>query len=326
MDHVTNALSIFLDGELPETERLRVESHLGQCSSCRAERDDLKSISSLVGGLKDKPLPAGFIGKLKSRRHAAAMEPPWLAPRLAMALAFPCLALFFIVHRMAAPKQEALDAVSIPPERAASVNPPERAALYKAGQPFGAPPEAPKPRYTNEMLHAAQEREKARMGIVKMLPPQRSAAEMQWRRAQRSGALRLAGTAGASVLASDRPELLAANASGGSLIAPSVEPESFLQAGPIDEGVAARSQGELTELWRRLNMRGSPPSVDFSRDMLVIILAGQGQAPLEIADIVQSEGRLRVKYRAAVNAGPEALYPYRVVPLSNLPLQFEKLP
>lgn len=48
---VRNLLSAYLDLELTGAEMLAVREHLGKCSPCRTERDDLAQIRQLLGGL-----------------------------------------------------------------------------------------------------------------------------------------------------------------------------------------------------------------------------------------------------------------------------------
>jgi len=47
-EHVRDELTALLDGELAQTERARVEAHLGQCPECAAQRDLLQGALASV--------------------------------------------------------------------------------------------------------------------------------------------------------------------------------------------------------------------------------------------------------------------------------------
>jgi anti-sigma factor RsiW len=48
VDHVSQWLGAFLDGELNDELQRKVEAHLANCSSCQAELEELKELSSLL--------------------------------------------------------------------------------------------------------------------------------------------------------------------------------------------------------------------------------------------------------------------------------------
>jgi len=81
MEHVKELLSEYIDGALAEAERRKVDSHLFTCAECRLELDELKAVAKMVGGLRSKALPAGFMDRLQKRRDQEArgsIVPPWL--------------------------------------------------------------------------------------------------------------------------------------------------------------------------------------------------------------------------------------------------------
>jgi len=57
IEHVTEWLSAYLDGEVHGLRLRQVEGHLEGCASCRAEMESLRGLSAL---LKDVPAPADF--------------------------------------------------------------------------------------------------------------------------------------------------------------------------------------------------------------------------------------------------------------------------
>jgi len=52
--HWTDRLSEYLDGELPEGTRDKLESHLTECSECSAVLDQLRGVVDLAHGLEDR--------------------------------------------------------------------------------------------------------------------------------------------------------------------------------------------------------------------------------------------------------------------------------
>ena len=68
MDHVLDWLQAYHDGELQERQVHRVEEHLAQCESCRAELEALQAISSL---LQESPAASDL---LRPDRFVAQVE------------------------------------------------------------------------------------------------------------------------------------------------------------------------------------------------------------------------------------------------------------
>jgi predicted anti-sigma-YlaC factor YlaD len=58
IEHVTEWLNAYLDGELSGLRLRQVEGHLTQCAACRHELDELRGLSAL---LKETPPPAEFM-------------------------------------------------------------------------------------------------------------------------------------------------------------------------------------------------------------------------------------------------------------------------
>lgn len=78
--HVTEWLSAYYDGELPEDRRVQVEQHMGQCPTCRAQLDELRKLSQL---LQEAPVPdrvisdQRFQAQVKLRLPPAIILPGW---------------------------------------------------------------------------------------------------------------------------------------------------------------------------------------------------------------------------------------------------------
>lgn len=49
-EHVGELLSGYIDGELTQQERQRVEVHCAMCEACRVERDELLALRESIGG------------------------------------------------------------------------------------------------------------------------------------------------------------------------------------------------------------------------------------------------------------------------------------
>jgi hypothetical protein len=64
--HVVERLSPFLDGEVQETERREIQSHLEGCADCAAYLADLAAVDAVARGL-DVVAPAGYFEALPGR-------------------------------------------------------------------------------------------------------------------------------------------------------------------------------------------------------------------------------------------------------------------
>lgn len=102
MMHVTTELSAYIDEALAEEDRRRVQEHLSVCSSCKAELEELRSVSRLIAGLPREPLPIGFFERLERRRRVDADADgrllPLPFPARAVAFALSSLLLAFVVY------------------------------------------------------------------------------------------------------------------------------------------------------------------------------------------------------------------------------------
>lgn len=68
-------LSLYVDGELPATERSGLEEHLERCEDCRCELEELRALVDALGSLPEEPLPTGF----GERLHARLVRRSWRA-------------------------------------------------------------------------------------------------------------------------------------------------------------------------------------------------------------------------------------------------------
>jgi anti-sigma factor RsiW len=77
IEHVTEWLGPYLDGELHGLHKQQVEAHLNRCAACRSEMESLQALSGLLQTDPGQPLPSTekFIARLTlalPRRHATA--------------------------------------------------------------------------------------------------------------------------------------------------------------------------------------------------------------------------------------------------------------
>ncbi|HYH82545.1 MAG TPA: anti-sigma factor [Longimicrobium sp.] len=120
-DEWTDRLSEYLDGELPDGERLALEEHLSGCPACRTTLEQLRAVTVRAAALKDRdPGPQvwreiarridapglalddgdGAVDELAARRGRRAIRFPWLP---AGAAAAAMLALGIGIGRMSTP-------------------------------------------------------------------------------------------------------------------------------------------------------------------------------------------------------------------------------
>ena len=67
MEHYTDLLIPYLDGELPAEEAAKVEAHLSQCAHCRAEHAALLSVEHLLSAAPMVAPPAHFVTRFEAR-------------------------------------------------------------------------------------------------------------------------------------------------------------------------------------------------------------------------------------------------------------------
>lgn len=215
---------------------------------------------------------------------------------------------------------------------------PALAALDKAAAPRA--PEPPAKAETallgNEDLQKNLDAEKERMGIKKILPPEPKRFSMG----------QLAGLRGANSAFETQRLLAAPPATSLGGATPTLLSERGLRSspgGPLTGGGAGsgsaaasgrvlRSEEQRAALWMEKKLRLAPPRVDYSRQMVVVVLAPDAGWAVEIAAVRTSADRVAVLYRISAlpeaARGPEAPVPYqaRAITRTELPVIFEKLP
>ncbi len=75
---ILSCLNAYVDGEVPESLRRIVESHLAACESCRGRLEEIRGIDELFQGpFPVPPVPAGFAARIMAEaRRRQPMEIP----------------------------------------------------------------------------------------------------------------------------------------------------------------------------------------------------------------------------------------------------------
>ena len=77
-------LSSYMDGQLPDRERARVQAHLNACPDCRKELRSLRWTQNLAQQIPIVPVPRSFIVREADlEAHHIAQPRPLLVPTLA---------------------------------------------------------------------------------------------------------------------------------------------------------------------------------------------------------------------------------------------------
>lgn len=74
-DHPGDRLSAYLDGELDDAERARVDGHVSACAACRAELEGERAVRSLLRSLPAVEPPPGFYDRLLAEGFDAPVTP-----------------------------------------------------------------------------------------------------------------------------------------------------------------------------------------------------------------------------------------------------------
>ncbi|MHB8620036.1 MAG: anti-sigma factor family protein [Chloroflexota bacterium] len=74
MEHLSELLSAYVDGELGHADRAQVDQHLAECGACSRELDSLRSLVGLLRKLPERPLPRSFLLGPRPLRRPAALR------------------------------------------------------------------------------------------------------------------------------------------------------------------------------------------------------------------------------------------------------------
>ncbi len=71
LDHVSELLSPYLDGQVTPVERQLVEDHVRACAECGAELEELRALKGMLGRLPQRQPPRSFVLGPRPERPAA---------------------------------------------------------------------------------------------------------------------------------------------------------------------------------------------------------------------------------------------------------------
>ncbi|MBI3553780.1 MAG: zf-HC2 domain-containing protein [Elusimicrobia bacterium] len=223
----------------------------------------------------------------------------------------------------------------------ASVTSTGKALARAKGEPLDAPAAAPaegKAKVTsNEELIAGIEAEKKR-SKMRIIPPSsreertRLAMLSAMQGANSASAFQLrAQVAPASLGPGQTPMIIAQEPAKVGSAVPDLE--RLDKNGKLDEapGVLIRSETERRDLWHKYEMTAAPPKIDYASQMLAVVFATSPSTSIQISRVTPSEDRIVVSYHELPLANDaKALavpsYQFRVIPKTEKPVYFEKLP
>jgi len=81
-DHPIESLSAWLDGEIADPERARIEAHVAECGTCAAVLDDFRRMAVAAAGESPPPVPADLAARIRSKIAVAAVAAPRPRSRL----------------------------------------------------------------------------------------------------------------------------------------------------------------------------------------------------------------------------------------------------
>lgn len=75
---IKKKLSAYLDGEMPEQERITISEHLKQCEECRAELAALSAVADALNTIEGMEVPPYFMTRLRQNVREQAKPVPFL--------------------------------------------------------------------------------------------------------------------------------------------------------------------------------------------------------------------------------------------------------
>jgi hypothetical protein len=75
--HARQRMSAYIDGELPDDQRLPLEAHMAACPACIAELRSLQRVVQGLRGLVDVPVPPEIARGVRARLTPASARHPW---------------------------------------------------------------------------------------------------------------------------------------------------------------------------------------------------------------------------------------------------------
>lgn len=242
------------------------------------------------------------------------------------------------VQAAAAPAEPEQPHVKLAKAAGAPLGEADQLAAAKAAPRMRAAPAAPAANaapapVTNEEIQAAIEAEKKASGM-RVLPkePYDGRAELaEFARVTGSPAA-LAAVRGAAPINGPTPALMGG---GRGLSAQKLEALNDKDSAAVTAGASGLvlvSDDERLAIWRQRGLGATPPSVNYSSERLLLVVANDYRTVVEIAGVVEGPDRVLVTYRlsdlpeGATRRTTAPSYQYRSVAKSDKPVQFQRLP
>jgi hypothetical protein len=104
----------------------------------------------------------------------------------------------------------------------------------------------------------------------------------------------------------------------------------------VTEGLVLNSEAERQKAWSDRNLRLNPPTVNYARNRLVVVVAPDMKSAVEILGVATQADQVVLRYRlfprledlagAAKRAGvPVRSYQFRVIPAGDKPVVFKEV-
>jgi len=361
--NIKDLFSLYIDGDLSDVEMSEIESHLNGCKSCEKELTALSKTVQLVKSLPKFTAPTSMLSnvkrEIKARRNIFQRIYPavkWTAGGLALAAT-----VFFIVKMNGTTNISSVITEKLS-KTSADKKAPSPVAVGKNYRPSGskekarkevaesisakaAAPSALKQQDDSSKLRSEgmklEEQEKAKsVSVLK------DSADADKQRISLKGAPETAGFFGSTNDAAVKPTEESEVVENGALfkreigatksikkdklISP-IKDSGILHKDHKKKNMVIRSENEWQSFCSQVFSGKQTPEVDFGKDMLVAVFAGEKNSSgytVEITSTGTENGKFVVKYKESGSGGPLTVmtYPYsiRSVARSDLPVEFVK--
>lgn len=199
---------------------------------------------------------------------------------------------------------------------------------------------APQHNYTNEELAANIEAQKRSMGIRTIVPPPTEEQRLQMGvlAGMQGGptnpnALYLQARPSDPSINGETPSLLAVSSVRGGSNTQARGQAALAATDRLDEapGVLIHSEAERQDLWHKYQITQNPPNVDYTSQLLAVVFA-TSNAAVQITSVIPGPDQLVIQYHelpaatAATDAAAPRSYQFAVIPATDKPVVFQKLP
>ncbi|MBI4375816.1 MAG: zf-HC2 domain-containing protein [Elusimicrobia bacterium] len=316
-EHVIESLSEYLDGRLEAGQAERVSRHLQDCSRCRGELEELRSLSDLLRNLPRKALPAGFVERLEMKRREGAASTRFLlpAPLRMAAYAMSAAVVALVVYdrfqpepaMLAGPSESALQA----PEQASK---PDRRWVAAKGKPLQVPDSPAAAAKRRDEADALRRTSRANESFQRGLDLQKRELRLE---SANKGPRMPAGQ-----FAAEGAPAVALGAAKNLVVTVPQAPRGAVFPPPGFGATVIADQEQQNEFWARRGVRPTPPEIDYRRQSLLVLFPQGSRQALEITGVSLGPDQLTVQYRMIPAPFPQD-YIFHALPRSSLPVYFQ---